>query len=394
MDRTHSLGRRSLLLGGALALLAAELPALQQQICFSDDVPLQPTNWNSSVTVSKFDPDLGILVGIVFTLNGTAQGSAAVESLDGTPTTVNTAFQAELTLTRPDLTTIVVTTPLATFTDNLTAFDGIIDFGGTSGITHAGIITSDTDIVNSPPPPGDLALFTGPGGAPGTITLPLSARGISNASGSGNLITQFLTSATGELTVCYLYELDCNGNGIPDSEDILLGGMPDGNNDGIPDECQPRTTSICEGDGSANGGLDCPCGNNGNPGEGCDNGSGSGGLLTASGTPSVSNDTLSLTASQIPGNSPGFFFYSTTLSGSGAGQPFGNGLSCLSIGLRVKKVDGGGTIPFGAMPPLSTLLGISPGDTTYFQYLYRNPGGPCLGLGVNATNAIQVVWGL
>jgi hypothetical protein len=32
--------------------------------------------------------------------------------------------------------------------------------------------------------------------------------------------------------------VDCNGNGIPDSTDILNGTSPDANGDGIPDECQ------------------------------------------------------------------------------------------------------------------------------------------------------------
>lgn len=250
-----------------------------EQVCFSDFIPFQTTNWNSTVSVSKFDPELGILTSIYFELSGDVAGSAAIESLDASPITVNTTYQAEITLTRPDLSVLVVATPFTSFQDNLTAFDGTIDFAGTSGITHAGIQVNDTVSTTSPPPISDLALFTGAPGNPGMIVLPIDAAGTSTASGSGNLITQFLTEAGADVEVCYNYELDCNGNGIPDVTDISSGTSPDLDGDGIPDECQPSTTSFCEGDGSANGGADCPCNNNGNPGEGCDNGTGMGGLL-------------------------------------------------------------------------------------------------------------------
>lgn len=387
-------GRRALLGVLAPAVLAASSPAVQQQVCYTDEIPLAPTNWVRTFTLPKFDPDLGLLVGIRFTLSAEAQGTASVESLDGAPTTVNSAFMAELTLTRPDLSVIVVTTPVANFTDNLSSFDGVIDFAGTSGRMHQGILTADSDTANSPPPRSDLPIFTGPPGNPGTIDLPVFARGISTATGSGNLITQFQTSASSQVEVCYFFELDCNANGIPDSQDVDLGNSPDGNGDGIPDECQPSTSSVCEGDGAANGGLDCPCGNNGNPGEGCDNGTGSGGLLSASGTPSLANDSLVLTASQIPNTAPGYFFYSPVLANGGNGAPFGQGLRCLDFAVRVRKSDGGGTIPSGAMPPLSVVIGATPGSTSYFQYWYRNATGPCPAMSANTTNAVMVVWGL
>src|SRR5262249_6597217 len=114
-------------------------------------------------------------------------------------------FQATLTLTRPDLSVIVVTVPLANFNDSLTAFDGTIDFGGTSGVTHPGINAMASNSATSPPPASDITLFTGPAGNPGTIVLPIRGWGTSFASGSGNVITQFMTAASANVQVCYTY---------------------------------------------------------------------------------------------------------------------------------------------------------------------------------------------
>jgi hypothetical protein len=388
---------RSLLKGapalGAVLLLSAPVPA-QLQTCSTDAVPLTPTNWTQSLTFDRFDPNLGVLLSIEFSLSAQAEGSIGVESLDQAPSTAVTEFQATVELRRPGGTAILVAQPGETFTDDLATFDGVVDFMGPSGETHGPLAVDETTAGTSTDP-ADFALFTGPAGNPGSIDLPAEALGTSSATGPGNVLLQYQTSAAVDVEVCYIYGLDCNGNGIPDSTDISNGTSNDITPDGIPDECQPDTTSVCEGDGPTNGGADCPCGNNGNPGEGCANGSGTGIALTASGTPSVSNDTLSLTVTGLQPTTPGQFFVGLTLAGGGDGVPFGHGLRCIDTPVLVAKATGGGTIPLPGSPPLSVLLNAVPGLTHYFQYWYRDTNGPCPGvIGVNTTNAIQVTWGL
>lgn len=371
----------------SLLLVASPALAAAQQTCFNDNVPLQSTNWASTVTISKFDSGLGLLQSIDFSLNGQVTGSASIESTDAAPSTVITTYQASITLTRPDLSVLVVSIPAQQFNDPLTAFDGVIDFAGTSGIAHLGITAADGQMINVTNA-ADLALFTGAG----NIVLPIDAAGTSTSSGAGNLITQFVTAAEATVDVCYNYALDCNGNGIDDAVDISSGTSNDVFGDGIPDECQPSIIRFCEGDGSANGGADCPC-NNGQVGEGCDNGSGFGGILTGAGIPSIANDTLVLTASQIPAMSPGFFFGGNTATPAGTQNPFGSGLNCLVNPTRIQKIAmGGGSLPLMGAPSISMFLGLSPGDTTYFQFWYRNGMGNCVSSS-NATNGLIVTWG-
>jgi hypothetical protein len=155
----------------------------------------------STVSVPKFNPSLGTLIGINFTLSATSNGAARAENTSSSSSQVTLTFQNTVTLTRPDLSVIVVTIPQAVFMDTLGPFDGMIDFGGTSGISHNNLVASDSDMVSSPPPASDLVLFSGAG----NIVLPVSAVGTSTAQGGGNVTSQFTSSASADLQVCYQY---------------------------------------------------------------------------------------------------------------------------------------------------------------------------------------------
>lgn len=182
----------------SLALSASAQTATQ---CFTDSIPLQSTNWQNTVSIPKFNANLGTLQSIQFSLTGNVQGTAQAESQDASPSQVTTSFSASIQLTRPDNSLLVVTLPVANFVDNFTAADGVLDFGGTSGATHPNINATDTQSITSPPPASDLALFTGVG----NIVLPVAATGASVATGSGNLVTVFQTMASADVQVCYTY---------------------------------------------------------------------------------------------------------------------------------------------------------------------------------------------
>ncbi len=246
----------------ALLSLASIAPA--QSVSFMDSIPLMTTNWTDSVTVSKFDPDLGDLLSIDFELSADSQGAAMFESLDAQPATVTLNFEVSVALQRPDLSLLVAATPTVQTIDNATAYDGTTDFGGTSGVSHPNLNANTVEMASSPPPMSDLALFTGPAGNPGTITLPVVAMGNSSGSGAGNLILQFMSMAGANVTVTYNFAPDCNNNNVPDNEDIANMTSADCNGNGIPDECEPD----CDEDGIPD---DCEpdCNNNGIPDD-CD----------------------------------------------------------------------------------------------------------------------------
>lgn len=172
------------------------------------------TNWSSGIVLPKWDPTLfpgQMLTGISFDLQGEVEGDARFESLDGAPATVTMNLQATVTLIDPSLNVLAAVIPVANTSDNVTAFDGTIDFGGTSGKSYLGLTGSDSDTGNSV----DFPTFTGAG----NILLPITGSGTSNGSGAGNLVLQFLTSASASASVTYTYQA------IPEPTGFVIAGM-------------------------------------------------------------------------------------------------------------------------------------------------------------------------
>ena len=184
----------------ASALLVGSASAAT--VSYNNSVAMTPTTFNNSLILPKFDTSLGTLTSISFTLGGNILATEKFESQDSSASTVNSSVGAKLTLQRPDLSTLLITLPGTTFSDAVSAYDGILDFGGTSGLTRNNITASGS---NSAIFTGasDLALFSALGG--GTISLNVKGEGNSSASGPGNLIASFSTSAAANAAVTYAY---------------------------------------------------------------------------------------------------------------------------------------------------------------------------------------------
>ena len=183
---------------GLLALLGATSLTQAATITYGPfEIAEQPTDWNETLSITQFDPSLGILGGVSFELTATVAGSAEAESLDAAPAEVTTDLVARVSLTDPTGNALVSSIPISNQVDNLAAFDGTIDFTGPSGVAHISLSVSLTESGTS----NDFGLFTGVG----TIDLPIKAIGESTGSGAGNLITQFSTSASASVSVTYDY---------------------------------------------------------------------------------------------------------------------------------------------------------------------------------------------
>ena len=187
----------------ALLLAAPAMASPGGQVCHDVSLSSQRTNWSTSITIPKFDPAVGNLVRVRWRIIGQVSGNASFESLDAASTTITTSLSASIALTRPDASLLSVAIPVVNNADTVSAYDGVVDFGGTSGKSYTGLSGSAL-ATSSSIAVADLALFTA--SAPGqTISLPVSATGTSSGSGAGNLLLLFETFASASVRVCYEY---------------------------------------------------------------------------------------------------------------------------------------------------------------------------------------------
>ncbi len=192
-------------------------------------------------------------------------------------------------------------------------------------------------------------------------------------------------------------QADCDGDGIGDVCEIASGSSTDLDMNGIPDDCTGAIVVFCPGDGS---GAACPCGNSSPalPVAGCANSLGTGGRLVATGTPSVSTDTLTLVGTDMPSSSA-LYFQGTAMQSGGAGVVFGDGLRCASGSiLRLgTKTNAAGTSQYPALgdPSVSVRGALPPtGGTRTYQVWYRNAAAFCTSATFNLTNGVIVVWSM
>jgi hypothetical protein len=281
---------------------------------------------------------------------------------------------------------------------------------------------------------GNVALLhgLGAGAFAAPVILPFSGTITSFhiANVEGDQRPEILVVGGNQLKVYEDQAADCNGNGVDDSVDIQMGTSADCDSNGIPDSCQtdcdqdgladaceilgtpsldlngngmldscePTGTGYCFGDGT---GSLCPCdpGQAGAIGRGCMNSGGTGGLLSATGNPSVLADSVTLHASGLLMSSVGLFFQGNSQQAGGIGSLFGDGLLCvnqavLRLGIRGATA---GTISLGAEVPGDVALHLAgqippSGGIRRYQLWYRDPFGFCTPSTFNLTNGLAITW--
>ncbi|MBI5365271.1 MAG: FG-GAP repeat protein [Planctomycetes bacterium] len=183
---------------------------------------------------------------------------------------------------------------------------------------------------------------------------------------------------------------DCNANGRVDSCDLPGNDV---NGSLIPDDCEFQP--FCFGDGT---GTPCPCFNSGTPGRGCANSAfATGALLTWSGNPDVSSDTVTLLGSGMP-NSTALYLQGTLQDGGGLGVQLFDGLRCItgSIVRLATKTNASNQSQYpDAGNPTVSVRGSVPaaGGTYHYQVYYRNASATfCPPATANWSNGLSVIW--
>jgi hypothetical protein len=153
--------------------------------------------------------------------------------------------------------------------------------------------------------------------------------------------------------------------------------------------------AMCFGDGSMYG-VKCPLNNPGRPGHGCDNSANMGGaVLRVGGNPSVSHDTVVLGVRGLPMPTTAVYMQANHLRITP--KVFGDGLLCLdgpSIRLAVKgSFNSTSKYPEIGEPGAAQTGNIKPGDSVYYQVMYRDSFVGEVGhASFNLSNAWHTSW--
>ncbi len=186
------------------ALIALFVPVAAQAFDIQQhfvSAPLTPTNSNRIISVPQFDSAVGSLEAVELSLWGHVEGSARFESLNASNRTVTMNLAARIDLTNFDGTLISSVLPITSVTDTVSGFDGVMDFGGTSGRTYSNLMADTTAPLRSFTDAATLNLFTGSG----LMNFPVTGTGASTASGPGNIVYQFSTATSAWVQVTYHY---------------------------------------------------------------------------------------------------------------------------------------------------------------------------------------------
>ncbi|MDA1208609.1 MAG: choice-of-anchor E domain-containing protein [bacterium] len=135
----------------------------------SQSIAKQPTNWTGSITLPKFN-ERGVLTGLRITMQSKTDWTLEVESLDVKEATVLSGINTYISVLRPNLSRLFTHSPSLERRDDFTAYDGSVDYGGTSENTHT-FSSDDPETRDISLSDIDAILFTGIG----LIDLPITA---------------------------------------------------------------------------------------------------------------------------------------------------------------------------------------------------------------------------
>ena len=180
------------LLGVALVAFLWFAHAFAATITHTAAVFPQATNWSLTNSVPQFDPALGTLTNVTIAISVNASTHLRVENRDTVAWPTYAA--AEVTATGSAAGYSATATLTNSHAMTLSAYDGVLDYGGTSGFNET-VVGSDSGSAV----PSDFTPFIG------TTTVPLvaSATAVGVYEGSGDYRFIVNTRASALVTVTY-----------------------------------------------------------------------------------------------------------------------------------------------------------------------------------------------
>ena len=193
-------------------------------VTFTDSYGLAKTNWNNPIAASLFDASLGTLNSATFSFTYDIVQTFQAENTGATADTITPVVGANM-LFRKSASTLLNTALTGSSTAfNASAFDGNIDYAGTSGFNFGDLTAGNADSITLTGP--DLASLIGVGtlGSAGYNVLSVGSGALQTY--NGNLASAISTRARYTLNVVYDYTAKIPPpNNVPEPSSLALFGV-------------------------------------------------------------------------------------------------------------------------------------------------------------------------
>ncbi|HMO37332.1 MAG TPA: choice-of-anchor E domain-containing protein, partial [Gemmatales bacterium] len=182
------------------------------------------TNSIRQHSIQQFNPALGTLQSVEIRVDGRILSTIRLENLDNASAHVTGTVSGSLLLSGPGFNLNVQANGNAAIRQNLAAYDGTLDYAGSSGITlvNRSATGSQTQTIQG----SNLSNFIGSG----TVSFSFLAQATTEATGGGNLMANITNLGGADVTVTYKY---LNNNSLkPGQYTIIQKNQPTGFLDG------------------------------------------------------------------------------------------------------------------------------------------------------------------
>ena len=167
--------------------------------CSTNLAPDLTDIFDAPLFLPQFNSSFGILNSATLEFTGLIQGDAGFESRNATPSTITVDLSGLLTLKDASGTSLLELNPQQFYNYNVSKYDNILDYAGTSGKTLEGLTVEDSG--NKTFSGAELTSFIGNS----TLNYFFSGEATSTIRGSGNIRSYVDTYAGAGIKISYNY---------------------------------------------------------------------------------------------------------------------------------------------------------------------------------------------
>lgn len=208
----------TLLAGAALSASASAAT-----VSFTDSFGLATTNWTHLLGASQFNPVLGTLNSATFSFTDDIVQRIRGENTGATADNLTPVAAAQFQFRQSLATLLTTTLSQSGSVFNATAFDGVSDFAGTSGIDFGNLTVSGTGTITLTGAALASLIGTGTLGSVGFDVRAFGQGAIQT--GNGNLDSSIATQARYNLNLVYDYTARTNDVPLPGTLALMGGAL-------------------------------------------------------------------------------------------------------------------------------------------------------------------------